>query len=121
MATNQNQTGRLTAEEKSRTLGAVDTDGTARFAGDINACRQFLRGLGLECERLGWEGNGMLGSIEFHEGQYHAQAWKSDLAKPNEAEAGTPICLHCIGAGGPHLLGGRGIPRLDHDEQGSEP
>ena len=59
-------------------LGTVDYQGAARFSGDINDCRDFLRGLGLECTRYGWMSPGWLGMIEFHKGQHHAAAWRSD-------------------------------------------
>jgi hypothetical protein len=59
------------------TLGTVDSQGIARFSGDINACREFLYGLGLECTRQGWVKSGWLGMIEFHNGQHHAAAWQS--------------------------------------------
>lgn len=49
-----------------------------RFRGDINACREFLRDLGLECTHRGWEGNGLIGIIEFYNGEHHAAAWDSE-------------------------------------------
>lgn len=62
-------------------IGMVDKQGVCRFAsGDINECRAFLRGLGLEIgpnPRDGWRKTGWLGLIEFWDGKWNAAAWKS--------------------------------------------
>lgn len=60
-------------------LGTVDANGTIRFTGNLDACRAFLRNLGLECSHYGWAGNGYQGIIDFSDGQYHAAAWKCTL------------------------------------------
>ena len=60
-------------------LGTVDQNGVCRFAGDINDCRAFLRGLGLECPTSGpiwgWNKPGWQGAIYYDNG-YHAAAWR---------------------------------------------
>lgn len=63
-------------------LGTVDQNGVVRFqSDDINACREFLRSRGLECEGVrGWLGNGQIGLIDRHAGQWHAAAFRSEFA-----------------------------------------
>ena len=60
-------------------FGIVDQQGRIRFKGCIDDCREFLRGQGLECGDRGWEGNGMIGAIQFWKGEYHAVAFKEQV------------------------------------------
>lgn len=44
-----------------------------RFASkDIDRCRGFLRRRGLDCTNHGWQGNGLLGSLTYWRGRWHA-------------------------------------------------
>lgn len=56
---------------------AFSTSDVSRYSGDINDCRDFLRGFGMECTVQGWEGNGFRGILEFSKGEHHAAAWKA--------------------------------------------
>lgn len=67
-------------------MGMVDKQGVCRFAGDLDGCRTFLRGLGLEigpnpnsgwCKYVRPGVVSWLGMIEFWDGKFHAAAWKN--------------------------------------------
>lgn len=59
-------------------LGAVSQDGVIRYhSKDINDCRTFLRGLGLDVGMEGWAGKGMLGILEYSNHRWNCAAWQS--------------------------------------------
>lgn len=54
-------------------LGVVDKNSTIRYAHeDIEACREFLRMMGLKCTLRGWVKEGWIGSLHFFKGEWHA-------------------------------------------------
>jgi hypothetical protein len=64
-------------ESQRPLLGVVGKNGAIYFAGEPEACREFLRQRGLAPMRCGWEGDGWRGLIDFEKGVWYAAAWRA--------------------------------------------
>lgn len=59
-------------------FGMVDENGVIRFSNeDINKCRSFLRGMGLEISIEGWVSSDMRGTISYHNAKWCVAIWKT--------------------------------------------